>query len=142
MRLTLRYYENVKDYLHPHIRQFIHHYRFGDIIDLPLYHGCNRVNKNGTRKQICYSIGEQCTHPTDKRYWKKTKNKYKIYPDSRYFSWTRYNTQTNCRYLFKNRGNLVYNYKLKRYQHMSDTPMRWEFYHLESIRKGLFKNAL
>ena len=49
MRLTLRYYENVKDYLHPHLRQFIHHYRFGDIIDLPLYHGCNRVNKNGTR---------------------------------------------------------------------------------------------
>ena len=109
MRLTLRYYENFKDYLHPHIRQFIHHYRFGDIIDLPLYHGCNRVNKNGTRKHICYSIGEQCTHPTDKRYWKKTKNKYKIYPDSPYFYWTRCNTQTNCRYLFKNRGNLVYN---------------------------------
>ena len=100
MRLTLRYYENIKDYLHPHKRQFIHNYRFGDIIDLPLYHGCNLVNKNRTRKQICYSIGEQCTHSTDKRYWKKTKNKYKIYPDSPYFYWTRCNTQTNCRYFF------------------------------------------
>ena len=45
MRLTLRYYKNVKDYLHPHIRQFIHHNRFGDIIHLPLYHDCNRVKK-------------------------------------------------------------------------------------------------
>ena len=64
MRLTLRYYENVKDYLHPHIRQFIHHYRFGDIIDLPLYHGCNCVNKNGTRKQIYRLIftGQGTTH--------------------------------------------------------------------------------
>ena len=32
--------------------------------------------------EIRYSIGEQFTHPTDKRYWRKTKNKYKIYPDS------------------------------------------------------------
>ena len=50
--MTVRYYEQVKDYLHPHIHQFINYYRYGDIIDLPLYHGCNRLNRNGTRKEI------------------------------------------------------------------------------------------
>ena len=95
MRLTLGYYKNIKDYLHPHISQSIEYYKFGDLIDLALYHGCNRVNKNGTRKQICYSIGEQCVRPTNRRYWRKTKDKYKIYPHSPYFYWTRYNTQPN-----------------------------------------------
>ena len=36
--MTLKYYEHVKDYLHPHIHQFINHHRNGNIIDLPLYH--------------------------------------------------------------------------------------------------------
>ena len=58
-------------HIRPHIRQFIYHYRFRDIIDLPLYRGCYCVNKNGTRKQICYS--EQCTHPTDKVIGKRQK---------------------------------------------------------------------
>ena len=58
MRLTLGYYGTIKDYLHPHIREFINYHKFRDLVDLPLYHGCNRVNKNGTRKQICYSMGE------------------------------------------------------------------------------------
>ena len=45
------YYEAVKDYLHPGIHDFINHYRWGHLIDLPPYHGCNRVNKNETRKR-------------------------------------------------------------------------------------------
>ena len=75
--MTLRYYEQVKDYLHPHIHQFINYYRYGEIIDLPLYHGCNRLNRNGTRKEIEYNLGYQCIIPTYKRYWKETKDKYK-----------------------------------------------------------------
>ena len=39
--MTVRYYEQVKDYLHPHLNDFINYYRDGDIISLPLYHGCN-----------------------------------------------------------------------------------------------------
>ena len=46
--MTVKYYEQVKDYLHPHIHQFINYYRYGDIIDLPLYHGCNCLNRNET----------------------------------------------------------------------------------------------
>ena len=43
--MTVRYYEQVKDYLHTHIHQFIN-YRYGNIIDLPPYNGCNRLNRN------------------------------------------------------------------------------------------------
>ena len=71
------YYEAVKDYLHPGIHDFINHYTRGHLIDLPPYHGCNRVNKNGTRKEIQYQMGEQCVVPTEKRYWRKRKAKYK-----------------------------------------------------------------
>ena len=55
--MTVRYYELVKGYLHPHLHKFIDHYRYDNYIDLPLYHGCNRLNKNGTRKEIEYNLG-------------------------------------------------------------------------------------
>ena len=141
VRMTLRYYQDIKDYLLTHLSEFINHYKDGDIIDLPLYHGCNRVNKNGTRKEIRYEQGKQCIHPTNKRYWRKTKTKYKSCPYVPYFYWTRYNTRTNVTYLFKNKGNLVYNFKLEKYEHMYETPMSYNFYYLESIRKDLFKKA-
>ena len=48
--MTVEYYEQVKDYLHPHISQYIKHYRYENIIDLLPYHGCNRLNKNGNKK--------------------------------------------------------------------------------------------
>ena len=44
------YYELVKDYLDPNIHTFIDHYRSGNLIDLPPFHGCNLINRNGTRK--------------------------------------------------------------------------------------------
>ena len=75
--MTVRYYELVKDYLHPHLHNFIDHYRWGNYIDLPLYHGCNRLNKNETRKEIEYNLGYQCIIPTHRRYWKKIKDKHR-----------------------------------------------------------------
>ena len=50
--MTLRYYEQVKDHLHPHLPDFINDYRDGDTISVPLYHSYNRVNRNRTRKEI------------------------------------------------------------------------------------------
>ena len=103
--MTVTYYEQVRDYLHPHIHQFINYYRYGDIINLPPYHGCNHLNKNGKRKKIECNLGCQCVNPTYKRYWKGTKDKYK----RRNFYWTRYMTRTNCRHLFNNKGNFIFN---------------------------------
>ena len=66
--LSAENYETVKDYLHPCIHDFINYYRQGNLIDLPMYHGYNQVNKNGTRKIILYQMGEQCVVPTNKHY--------------------------------------------------------------------------
>ena len=60
-----------------HLHDFINHCRCGNLIELPPFHGCNRVNKNGTRKLIMYEMGEQCVVPTWKRYWRKPKPKYR-----------------------------------------------------------------
>ena len=51
-------------------------------------------------------------------------------------------TQTRDRYLFKDKGYLVYNYKLKKYEHMNDTPMHYDFKSMQNFKeKYLFKNA-
>ena len=134
------YYETVKDYLHPNIHTFVNQYRCGNLIDLPPYHGCDKVNKNGTRQKIQYQIGEQCILPTEKRYWRKPKAKYRRKIGLLY--WTRHMTHTRYRYLFKNKGNFVYNYKLKNYEHMSETPMRYNFKEIEDIKKDLRKHVL
>ena len=139
--MTVRYYEQVKDYLHPHLNDFINYYRDGDIISLPLYHGCNPLNRNGTRKEIQYNLGYRCIVPTDKRYWRESKDKYRRKINDKIY-WTRYMTKTNRRHLFRNKGNFVYNYKLKKYEHMSQTSMRGDFYYLQSIKKDLFKHVL
>ena len=57
--LTVKYHVLcvVKDFLHPHINDNIYHYRKGNVIELPPYHGCNHVNRNGTRKYIDYGRG-------------------------------------------------------------------------------------
>ena len=96
------------------------------------------MNKNGTRKEIEYNLGYQCVNPTDKRYWKETKDKYK----GRNFYWTRYMTRTNCRHLSKNKGNFIFNDKLKKNEHFFETPMSYGYYRLQEIKKGLFKYAL
>ena len=71
------YYEQIKDFLHPHVNSFIDHYRNGNLIELPVCHGCNSVNRNGTREYIDYARGCQCVCPTQKHYWRDTKDKYR-----------------------------------------------------------------
>ena len=51
-------------------------------------------------------------------------------------------TRTNCRHLFKNKGNFIFNCKLKKYEHFSETPMRYDYYRLQEVKKGLFKYGL
>ena len=138
--MSVRYYEVAKDYLHPHLHSFINHYRFGYFIDLPLYHGCNRLNRDGGRKEIEYNLGYQCVIPNNKRYWKKPKDKYRRKIGHLY--WTRYITRTNLRHLFRNKGNFIYNHKLKKWEHISETPLRGNFNHIQRIKKDLWKHAL
>ena len=76
-QMTVAYYEKIKDYLHPHINQYVNHYRSGGIIDLSPYHGCNCLNRCGTRKEIEYNLCYQCVISTYKTYWKKTNTDFK-----------------------------------------------------------------
>ena len=50
-------------------------------------------------------------------------------------------TWTYRRHLFKNKGNFVYNYKLKKFEHMSKTPMCHDYHYLQTIRKDLLKDV-
>ena len=99
-------------------------------------------NKNGARKFINYANGCQCVTPSWQRYWKKyIKSKYKT--KIGFCCWTRYMTQTRDGCLFKNNSYFVYNCKLKKYEHMNDTPMHHDFKSMQSFKEEyLFKNAL
>ena len=46
--LTVEYYDQIKDFLHPHINSFINNYRNDNIVELLPVHGCNQLNRNGT----------------------------------------------------------------------------------------------
>ena len=134
------YYEAVKDYLRPGIHGFINHYRQGHMIDFSTYHDCNRVNKHGTRKMVQYQMGEQCVVPTEKRYWRKPEAKYRR--KIGFLHWARNMTHNRFRHLFKNKGNFVYNFKLKKYEHMNKTPMHHEFKYMQEIKKELWQHVL
>ena len=60
---TVRYNNQVTDYLHPRLHKLIDYYRHENTFHLPLLHGCNRKNRNETRKLIEYDQGYQCIVP-------------------------------------------------------------------------------
>ena len=80
--LTVEYYEQIRDYLNPHLSDNTYHYRKGNFIELPPYQGCNHVNRNGTRRYIDYGRGYQCICPTQKHYWKKNKRLSSLHRNS------------------------------------------------------------
>ena len=50
-------------------------------------------------------------------------------------------TWTNRRHMFKNKGDFVYNYKLKKFKHMSKTPMFNDYNYLQRVRKYFLENV-
>ena len=121
--LTTETYNSIKDYLHPNLHKIIEEDKLKDdkLICLPPFHGCGYRNKNGTKKLIDYGRGYRCIVPSWRRLWKRdVKNKYlrKKYPR------TRYRLNTDYRNLFKNKGNYVYNYKLKAYKSIKEPAIK------------------
>ena len=94
------------------------------VVELPPFHGCGLRNINGTKKLVDYRNANQCLCGV----WsdENCKIEYGTYP------MTRYMTQGRFRYLYKNKGNCLWDYKTKEYVHMLDTPVRDNFnYFLE-----------
>ena len=99
-------------------------------------------NKNGTRKIIDYARGYRCVTPSWMNYWKKdVKAQYQRKIGDFYV--TRYMTQIKFRHLLKNKGYLIYNYKLQKNEHINKTPLHHEFKSMQQFKKEyFFKNAL
>ena len=132
--LTVDYYNQVKDYLHPNLHEIVKKHTGNNLISLRPFYGCAYRNRNGTRKLIDYSRGHQCITPSWRNFWKE--NVKRKYLHNKYPA-TRYLTNSNYRNLYKNKGNLIYNYKLKTYRHINKTPFHTQFM---SMKK--YKNAL
>ena len=114
------YYETMKDYFHPNVHNFIDRYTDdeGLILLLP-FHGCNLKNRNGSRKLIDYRNDKQCLFLL----WSDDKSKLK----AALFPFKRYMTFGKDRYLFKNKGNCIFNYALHQYVHLADTLISADF---------------
>ena len=84
MIFSKEYYEDMKDYFHPHIHSFINNYTHenDDLYFLPPCHGCGLKNRNGTKKLIDYRNGKQCLFPS----WSSGKD----IPDSLHRPFTRF----------------------------------------------------
>ena len=114
------YYKAMKDYFHPNVQHFIDRYTDDEgLVSLPPFHGCKLKNKNGSRKLIDYRNGKQCLCPV----WSDDNSKLK----GSLFPFTMYMTQGKDRYLFKNKGNCIFNYSLNKYLHLSDTAISENF---------------
>ena len=127
--LTTETFNSIKDYLHPNLDKIVKDDKLKDnkLVILPPYHGCGYKNKNGTKKSIDYGRGHRCITPSWRRSWKKdVKKKYltKKYPK------TRYRLNSEYRNLFKNKGNYVYNYKLKKYESIEKQASIKKFFNL------------
>ena len=85
-------------------------------------------------------MGKQCFVLPEKLYWRKSKAKYRRKKGFLY--WTRHMTHTMFRHLFKNKGNFIYSFKLKKYEHMNKTPMHHEFKYMQKIKKELWQHVL
>ena len=127
--LTRETFNSLSDYLHPNLNKIVKDDKLKDDkrVVLPPYHGCGYKNKNGTKKSIDYSRGYRCITASWRRCWKKNvKEKYL----SRKYPKTRYRLNSEYRNLFKNKGNYVYNYKLKKYISIKEECKIKEFFNL------------
>ena len=113
-------YEKMKNYFHQNVHSFIDRYTDDEgLVLFPPFHGCNLKNRNGCRKLIDYRNGKQCLFSM----WYDDKSKLK----AAIFPFTRYMDFSKDWYLFKNKGNYIFNYTLNRYDHLSNRPIQAEF---------------
>ena len=93
--IHIKHYPRVKDLIHCNITDIIDYYKKGNLYILPVCHGRGLRNRNGLSKRVNYSKGKQYILPTNKVYWRRTREKYKF---KRLYN-TRFQSEYNIRYL-------------------------------------------
>ena len=119
--LTVDYFNQIKDYVHPNLHEIVKDQMNNKLISLPPFHGCAYRNRHGTQKLIDYSRGHRCLTPSWNHFWKK-KVKPKYVRNFGKYPPTRYLSNLKHRNLIRNKGNSIYNYKLKKYIDITNTP--------------------
>ena len=113
--IHIKHYPRVKELINSNITFNIDYYNYKKVSYsiLPEHHGCGLRNKYGFNKRVDYKRGEQSVLPTNKPYWRRTKNKYKL---KRVYN-RRYQSEYNIRYLSLVKGLDCCNYRTKKYMH-------------------------
>ena len=132
------YYDDMKDFFHPIVRRYIEHHPDpdDDCIYLPPYHSCKSKTRGG-RKNIMYRNGDICCtggqfHPGKTMVWKFRPSVICL----RYMS----SVDEKLKYLFRSKGDYIYNFKTKQYVHLRDTPIRDRYERFTQSKNNYLKN--
>ena len=133
------YYDDMKDFFHPIVRRYIDHHPDpdDDCIYLPPYHSCNSKTRGGRRKNIMYQNGDIfCTggqfHPGKMMVWKFRPSVIYL----RYMS----SVDEKLKYLFRSKGDYIYNFKRKQYVQLRDTLIRDRCERFTQSKNNYLKN--
>ena len=118
------YYKNMKDYFHSNVRKYIE--RRGsdyddDCIYLRPFYSCNHKIRRGRKKSILYRNGNLCLLGGEFHAGIIDVRKFiPLVQYTRYMSFV----DENVKFLYKSKGDYIYNFKTGKYDHLSDTPTR------------------
>ena len=135
------YYDDMKDYFHPNVRRHIERTSdpIDDLIYLAPFHSCAWRTRSGRKKSILYRNGNLCIlvnefHPGKLNVWKFRP----LVQYTRYMSFV----DEKLKFLYKSKGDYIYNFKTGKYDHLLDTPIRdryLQFVKLKNVHLNLHK---
>ena len=113
-RMSEETYERLKSVFHPKLRKNIGKFKQENYYMFPLYHGCGKMNRNGTNKKINYSVGEICKSPTYKISFKPLHEiEWEYLPNKIYF--TRYGARYGMNNFAKCKGTQWFDWDKKQF---------------------------
>ena len=123
MIFSRSYYEDMKAFFHPNVHRYIEKtaHPSDDLIYLLPYHACGWKTRRGRKKSILYRNGSPCIftgnfHPGKMNVWKFQP----LVQFTRYMSFV----GEMVKFLYKCKGDYIYNFNTTKYIHLSETPMR------------------
>ena len=108
-----------------------------DLIYLAPFHCCGGKTRRGRKKSILYRNGNLCIlggkfHPGKLNVWKFRS----LVQYTRYMSFV----DEKVKFLYKSKGDYIYNFKTGKYDHLSDTPIRDRYLQFVKL-KNVYLNS-